>query len=186
MKILGLILLLGVALGLTSRYLEKVSFKTQHLPLSYQILHDLEAKGLYQKNLNFMDFGGTKQSLSSFKGKIVILSFWATWCEPCVEEFPSLIRLLDQFPEEVVLIAISHDDSKEEVKEFVAAFKGFRPNMVLTMDQEKTLSQALGVDKLPEGFIFDQAGKLKKKIIGIQNWSAPDAIQFFRNLAKNI
>ena len=61
-------------------------------------------------------------------------------------------------------------------------FKGFRKNMILTMDKEKILSKAFGVDKLPEGFIFDGEGKLKKKIIGIQDWATPNAIQFFKSL----
>ena len=126
--------------------------------------------------------GKVVSASSLIKGKPTVVSFWATWCEPCVEEFPSFVKLLDTYPEEVVLVAISHDYSPQEVKDFVSAFKGYRKNMILTMDEGKALSQSFGVDRLPEGFIFDKQGKLRKKIIGIQDWATPNALAFFKSL----
>ncbi len=177
--------MLGIAVGGGLLYLKATTFNAQDVPESYKILDDLENKGIYQDNeIQVEDLEGKTMALSSFKGKIVILSFWATWCEPCVEEFPSFIKLLDEFPNDIVLLAISHDETKQDVKEFVGAFKGFRKNMILTMDEGKKLSQAFGVDRLPEGFIFDQEGKLQKKIIGIQDWASPNALQFFKMLSR--
>ena len=183
MKILGLFLVLGIAITGGYFYTNTTTFKAQDVPKSYKVLDDLENTGIYSgEELGLIDLEGKSMNLSSFKGKVVILSFWATWCEPCVEEFPSFIKLLDEFPEKVVLIAISHDDSEKDVKQFVGAFKGFRKNMILTMDKEKALSKAFGVDRLPEGFIFGPEGKLKKKIIGIQDWATPNALVFFKSL----
>ncbi len=183
-KVMGLLLVLALSIGGGVLYVKSNTFQAQDLPDSYKILDDLENKGLYQnEDLVMKTLKGEQVSMASLKGKIVVLSFWATWCEPCVEEFPSLIKLLDEFPDKVVLVAISHDESEQDVKEFVGAFKGFRDNMILTMDENKKLSKAFGVDRLPEGFIFDDQGLLKKKIIGIQDWATPSAIAFFKMLA---
>jgi len=183
MKVLGLFLVLGLSIGAGMFYWNSRTFEAQAVPQSYKVLDDLENKGIYQgEELILRDLDGKVISLSSLKGKVVILSFWATWCEPCVEEFPSFLKLLDEYPEKVVLIAISHDYEEKDVREFVEAFKGYRKNMILTMDKEKALSKAFGVDRLPEGFIFNKEGKLQKKIIGIQDWATPNAIEFFKAL----
>lgn len=183
MKLAGLFLVLALSVGGGYLYFNSTTFKAQDLPDSYKILDDLENKGIYQgQDFKIADLDGKEVMLSSFKGKIVILSFWATWCEPCVEEFPSFIKLLDEFPEKVVLIALSHDYEAKDVREFVTAFKGYRKNMILTMDEGKKISNAFGVDKLPEGFVFDGEGKLVKKIIGIQDWATPNAFKYFKAL----
>ena len=183
MKIIGLFLVLGLSVGIGVLYWNSRTFEAQAVPASYKVLDDLENKGIYQgEEITLRSLEGKTLKLSSLKGKIVILSFWATWCEPCVEEFPSFLKLLDKFPEKVVLVAISHDYEERDVREFVEAFKGYRKNMILTMDEGKALSKAFGVDRLPEGFIFNSEGKLEKKIIGIQDWATPNAIQFFKAL----
>ena len=187
MKVFGLIVVLVLSVGAGMLYMQSQEWDSQSLPTSYKVMQDLETKGIYQEQeFTIETFEGEKIQLSSLKGKIVILSFWATWCEPCVEEFPSFIKLLDSFPEKIVLVAISHDYEKKDVKEFVSAFKGYRQNLILTMDPKKQLSKAFGVDRLPEGFVFSADGKLLKKIIGIQDWASPNAIEFFKSLQLQI
>ena len=183
MKVIGLILVMALSVGVGVLYWQSQNWEAQSAPDSYKVLDDLENKGIYQgEDITLETIDGESLELSSLKGKVVVLSFWATWCEPCVEEFPSLLKLLDEFPEKVVLVAISHDYEVQDVREFVEAFDGYRKNMILTMDKEKQLSKALGVDRLPEGFIFDKEGKLQKKIIGIQDWATPGAFSFFKSL----
>ena len=182
-RVFGLFLVLGLSIGAGVLYWNSKTFEAQAVPDSYKVLDDLEDRGIYEReDMTLKDLDGNNLQLSSYRGKIVVLSFWATWCAPCVEEFPSFIKLLDTFPEKVVLIAISHDYEEKDVREFVGAFKGHRKNMILTMDKNKVLSQAFGVDKLPEGFIFNQEGRLVKKIIGIQDWATPNAIEFFKEM----
>ncbi len=184
MKVLGLFIVLGVSIAAGLFYWNSRTFDAQALPLSYKVLDTLESEGLsaISQGLDFKTLDGNQLSLNSLQGKVVILSFWATWCEPCVEEFPSFLKLLDAFPEKVVLVAVSHDESESDVRQFVEAFKGYRPNLILTMDESKKLSRAFGVDRLPEGFVFDGKGLLKKKIIGIQDWATPSALEFFKSL----
>ena len=180
-RVLGLFVVLGISVGAGLLYWSNTTFKAQDVPQSYKVLDDLETKGIFQgEEILFEDLEGKVIPLESLRGKAIILSFWATWCEPCVEEFPSFLKLLDEFPEKVVLVAISHDYEKKDVRDFVEAFEGYRKNMILTMDPNKALSRAFAVDRLPEGFVFNSEGKLVKKIIGIQDWASPSAIEFFR------
>lgn len=86
------------------------------------------------------------------------------------------------FPDKLILLAFSGDKERKEVINFIKAFKGFRKNLIVVMDENKQWSQIFGVDRLPETFIFDDQGKLLKKIIGIQNWSSSVALKFFENL----
>ena len=184
-RIIGLFIVVGISLGAGILYQSMNEWETQKVPQAYAVLDDLENKGIYQGSdmvFKTLDEGNFK--LASLKGKVVVLSFWATWCEPCVEEFPSFIKLLDTYPEDVVLVAISHDYGKQEVIDFVAAFDGQRENMILTMDEGKKLSEAFAVDRLPEGFIFDKQGKLRKKIMGIQDWATPSALSYFQSLIE--
>ncbi len=183
MKVLGLIVFLSLCVGAGALYWNANTFESQAVPDSYKVLDDLEDNGIYKRDdLSFKTLEGKTLNLHDFKGKVVILSFWATWCEPCVEEFPSFIKLLDEFPEKVVLIAISHDYEEEDVEGFVEAFNGNRENLILTMDKEKEMSKVFEVDRLPEGFVFNKEGLLVKKIIGIQDWATPNAIEFFKSL----
>lgn len=183
MKVFGLILVLTFAVAIGVVIQQTRTFESQKAPDSYKVLDDLENKGVYQgEDIRFQTIDGDPISLQQYQGKILILSFWATWCEPCVEEFPSFLKLLDTYPDKVVLVAFSHDYEAKDVREFVGAFKGYRPNLVLAMDENKKVSQAFKVDRLPEGFVFDRDGKLVKKIIGIQDWASANALQYFKEL----
>ena len=183
MKVLGLVLVLSLSVVLATLYWQSREWDSQSMPEAYRVLDDLEEKGIYQSDqIVFESLEGKKIPLISLKGKVVILSFWATWCEPCVDEFPSFIKLLDEYPEKVVLVAISQDNEEKDVKKFIEAFNGYRQNMIVTMDKDKNLGRVFAVDRLPEGFVFNQDGKLIKKIIGIQNWASEDALKFFQQL----
>lgn len=125
--------------------------------------------------------------LSKFEGKIVILSFWASWCGPCVEEFPSMISLLKQFPGEVVMVAVSSDYTKEDINVF---FKSLNmptklPNLHIVWDPDHEISMKYQVQKLPESFIFHKNQKLLRKVIGSIKWDDEDAIGFFKANLKS-
>ncbi|MCJ8275820.1 MAG: TlpA family protein disulfide reductase [Bdellovibrionales bacterium] len=183
MKVLGLVIVLSLSIFAGVIYWQSNEWESQKVPDSYKVLDDLENKGLYQgEDLKLKSIEGEEIAFSSLRGKVVILSFWATWCEPCVDEFPSFIKLLDQFPDKIKLLAISQDNDEKDVRKFIEAFKGYRQNLVVAMDEGKALGKAFGVDRLPEGFVFDQEGRLVKKIIGIQDWASEDALVFFQEL----
>ena len=127
---------------------------------------------------------GKPLKLSDYKGKIVILNFWASWCNPCVEEFPSMMKLIETVGSDVVIVAVSGDDEKKDVETFMKAFGLPKPGFDVVWDKDKAIMQAYGVEKVPESFIIARDGRLIRKVLGIENWASPDAIAYFERLKK--
>lgn len=130
------------------------------------------------------DLAGKSISLAQFQGKVVIVNFWASWCGPCVEEMPSLLKLLKTFPEDLVLVAISGDSTMEDLESFMKSFPEMRTlaNSHVVWDSEKTLTQQYKIYRLPESFVLDKEMKLVKKISGTIDWHTPDAIEYVKKL----
>lgn len=126
---------------------------------------------------------GVKVNLEQFKGKSIIINFWASWCEPCIEEVPSLIRLIQKTKGDVVLLAISADSARSEIEAFVKSFPGLKTeNIYLLWDDQKDFMRNYGVERLPESFIVGKDLKLIRKVVGSINWDHPDTIDFFKGL----
>jgi thiol-disulfide isomerase/thioredoxin len=145
-------------------------------------LSEMEAGGVPDFTLG--DLQGASVRLSDFKDRIVILSFWASWCDPCVAEFPSMIKLVNTFKGgEVVLVAVSADHSKEDIESFLRPY-GDRlgPNVKILWDSDMSLAQRYGTEVLPESYILGPGLKIIRKVSGSEDWSAPGAMAFFKQL----
>jgi peroxiredoxin len=106
---------------------------------------------------------------SNFGGRLLVLNFWATWCQPCVEEVPSL----DQFAKEmagsgVVVLGVSMDSNPKVYQDFLS-----RSHISFTTarDPAAKISTDYGTFKFPESYIIDAKGKVVQKIIGATNWT---------------
>ena len=149
-----------------------------------QFLDRLEHDGAL--DFEYKDMAGPSGKLSDFQGKIVILNFWATWCGPCVEEIPSLAKLVQEFKGQVVLLAVSGDESEQDVKIFLKSFAAVEnPNIHVIWKDNGSLMRSYEVERLPESFIFGPDLKLKKKIIGSINWYTPDSVEYLRQMLKD-
>lgn len=145
-------------------------------------LGQMESEGLPNFELKNLE-GGTYQ-LKDFAGKVVIVSFWASWCGPCLEEFPSMIKLVEEMKGEVVLLAISQDSSQDEIEAFLKAFpQSKNPNIHVLWDTDHRVAHTYNADRLPESFIAGKDLKLARKIVGSIDWATPDAIAYMRELA---
>jgi peroxiredoxin len=129
------------------------------------------------------DLDGKMVSLADYRGKVVLLNIWATWCPPCVEEMPSMEKLYQELKDEgFEILAVSVDASgAEAVTPFMKKHKLSFPALTDTEGAVKDLYQATGV---PESFIIDKDGIIVEKIIGPRNWVVTGAISFFRNLIQ--
>ena len=128
---------------------------------------------------------GEQFKLENFKGKSVVLNFWASWCGPCVEEFPSLLKLAEELHGQMILIAVSGDSSREEIDQFMKQLKGWdKPWVKLVWDQDRSLTKLYDVERLPESFVTDRNLHLVKKIIGSVNWYTPDSVQYMNEVLK--
>jgi peroxiredoxin len=177
----GGIVAILVALGCVAWYLSNQdALPVNQSPARFKALDAMEKEGVPDFELAQMD--GKKLRLSDYRGKIVILNFWASWCNPCVEEFPSMMKLIEEFKGEVVIVAVSSEESKPDIETFMKAFQLPKPNFNVVWDPDKAVMQKYGVEKVPESFLVGRDGKLIRKVMGIENWNTPDAIEFFRLL----
>lgn len=120
---------------------------------------------------------GGAVDLHDLRGKVLILNFWASWCPPCHEEFPELVQLAVDFPDDVVLVAISNDEGKGDLIGFLQTFPEAmrrnlrRSNVIIGWDRSLELTQnTFGIIRLPETIIVDPAGHMVRKVVGAEAW----------------
>lgn len=127
----------------------------------------------------FTSLNGKTHNSKSFKGKTVIFNMWASWCAPCVEEFPALLKIAAQNSEHVTLIALSSDKDEAAIRAFMHKLekKGIKPgkNVLIALDKEDATLKLFGTEKLPESYITGRDGFLEVKITGA-NWT-PEQLQ---------
>ncbi|MFQ5451095.1 MAG: TlpA disulfide reductase family protein [Nitrospinaceae bacterium] len=135
----------------------------------------------FASNFTLKSLDGQDVSLDQYRGKFLLINFWATWCGPCKIEMPSLEALYKRFKsDKFEMIAISNDMFGESVvKPYVEAnHLTFR----ILLDQQLTVSYQFGVVSLPTTFLIDPQGKIIGTRQGAENWTAPDTLQYFEDL----
>ncbi len=140
-------------------------------------------QGLPAPNFTFPGLDGKMISLADYKGKVVFLNIWATWCPPCADEMPSMERLYQKLKDkDFIILAVSIDASgTKAVTPFVRDYKLNFPVLLDTTGRSQTLFETTGI---PESFIIDKEGVLAQIIIGPRDWDSPDAVLFFRHLIQ--
>ncbi len=117
---------------------------------------------------------GETLTLGDFRGKVVLLNFWATWCPPCVEEMPSLDKLQGKLGgDRFEVLALSLDGSRDIVDRFFAEF-GI-DHLVVYMDKEKKAMQAFAVSGLPTSLVVGPDGNLLGGLAGPADWDSAEA-----------
>lgn len=111
------------------------------------------------------DLDGKPLSSADWKGKVVLVNFWATWCGPCKAEIPDLIALQNKYRDQLVIVGISEDEGPiDEVRKFAAQYKVNYPVAMVTPDVEKLFP---GIVALPTTFFLDREGKVAQKHVGM-------------------
>jgi peroxiredoxin len=118
-------------------------------------------------------------SLHDFRGKTVVLNFWATWCPPCVDEMPALVQLQMMVGDNVVIVAVSTDVDDKAYKQFV---RDHHVDILTVRDGENKANALYGTFKFPETYIIDKDGKIRRKFIGEANWTSPDIVNYLKSL----
>ncbi len=118
--------------------------------------------------------GAGRLSLASLEGKVVLVNFWATWCEPCEREMPAMERLYNALPrEDFEMVAISIDESKEEV----AAFQDrYRLSFPIVLDSDKLVNAAYQTMGVPESLLIGVDGRIVERYVGPREWDAPEYV----------
>ena len=180
-----LLLLAVFAIGLTTLWLDQDERPLSNVPLANNLTS-------LQKNQKAPDFSfetldGRKSSLSAFRGTPIVLHFWASWCAPCVAEFPSLLKMAEKKKSRILVLAISTDRSPEKIKSFLKKQNKRLPaNVMIIWDEHKTLTEDLfQTFKLPETIILDRAGNMVRKEAGQTDWLSPDVDVFLKSLSED-
>ncbi len=132
----------------------------------------IPAPGMEAPLFSLPDITGKTHSLQEYRGKVVLLTFWATWCTSCTAELPGLNRLHDAFSDkELAVITVSLDKDADTVRAFLRK-KGI--TLPALVDTEKEVSFDLYlVTALPAAFLIDRSGHIVRKYLGEQDWESP-------------
>jgi peroxiredoxin len=119
-------------------------------------------------------------TLSQFRGQVVVLNFWATWCPPCIEEMPSLVEMQQEMKSKgVTVLAVSVDADGSSYRRFL---KDHNVNLLSVRDADQKSNNLYGTFKFPETYIIDRNGIMRRKFIGAVDWTEPDVIEYLGKL----
>lgn len=126
---------------------------------------------------------GKTVALSDYRGKVVLLNFWATWCPPCRAEMPSMERLSRIFPAaDFVMLAVNVEPDGDQT---VPAFLARRPHSFpVLLDIEATAQNAYQVYRFPETFIISREGVILNHVIGAREWDDAKVVEYLRFLVE--
>jgi peroxiredoxin len=118
-------------------------------------------------------------TLSQFKGQVVVLNFWATWCPPCIEEMPSLVQMRMKV-KGVTVVAVSVDVDQSNYQRFL---RDHNVDLLSVRDGDQKSNALYGTFKFPETYIIDRNGVVRRKFIGAVDWTEPDVIEYLSKLS---
>ena len=135
-----------------------------------------------QVEISLQDLNGADVNLSDFRGKIVFLNFWATWCPTCVIEMPSMEKLhLKLKDKDFALVSISIQDSAAEVQRF---FKQNKLTFTALLDSIGKTVPGFGIRAIPTTLILDKTGRIVGRVIGPREWDSRESMAMFENLIE--
>lgn len=121
------------------------------------------------ETLGWQTMKGDAQKLAAYRGKVLVLDFWATYCPPCLEEIPHLNSLQTKYGEKIQIVGL-HVGGAEDERNVPAFIEKLKMNYLLGFpDDELMRILTDGNDAIPQTFVFDRDGKLVKKIVGFDN-----------------
>lgn len=121
--------------------------------------------------ISVTDLAGNPVTLGDFKGKFVLLNLWATWCQPCIKEMPSLVDLQKKLGSALSVVAVSEDHGGEVIVKLFVDKLGLGP-LKIGLDPKSTVSRAFDVRGLPSSFLIDGDGKVLGKVEGGADWGS--------------
>lgn len=132
------------------------------------------------RDFTLRDINNKRVSLKNYRGKIVMLNFWATWCAPCRSEMPSMEKLYRQFKEKgFVVLSVASGDNRESVNTFIKEYNITFPAL---LDSDMEVSDDYKVWALPTTYFINSKGQIIGKVHGGRDWSTKEAAQYITSI----
>jgi cytochrome c biogenesis protein CcmG, thiol:disulfide interchange protein DsbE len=131
---------------------------------------------------------GKPLHLSDYRGKVVVLNFWASYCQPCVEEAPSLNNLQRYIePRGGTVLGVSMDADAAAYEKFLVDFRVPYPTWrdPQLHDGKSQIALDYGTALIPETYVIDRRGKIARKLISLQQWDSPEMLAYFDSILKD-
>ena len=161
-------ILLVVGMIIPSSRKEISAFMAGILASSPKLLHESQRQSISETawQWSFQTIDGESVSLNNFKGKVIFLNFWATWCPPCIAEIPDIQKLYDQFGKEAVFLLVS-DESDEKLKKFMQRKDLHIPVYI----NRSTVPDVFASNSIPTTLIIDPSGNIILRKTGAAKWN---------------
>jgi peroxiredoxin len=116
--------------------------------------------------------GAQTISLRQYRGQVVLLTFWASWCAPCMEEFPSLLALHHRLPQ-MAILGVSIDEDPQAYRNFLVENHVDFPTI---RDPSQTVMHDYGTIQIPEAYVINRSGHIVRKYVSAQDWTNPEIV----------
>jgi len=131
-------------------------------------------------NLQVKDLKGNVVHMKNYRGKIIFLNFWATWCMPCVAELPSINRLYNQFKDENIVFLLISKEKVEKVQHYKTKKNYDVPFQII--DDESFIPAMYRAQSIPTTFIIDKEGQIVKAGIGAEDWDDKEFVEAIQKM----
>lgn len=152
------------------------------------LLPALASAGLVNKKapeFTLSGLDGKAVSLGEYKGRVVFLDFWASWCPPCKKEMPEINRLAEKFKDsDMAVVAVSVDKKKEHAGSFMSTIPGLSKKLTVLHDPESTVVSLYMAQAMPTSYIIDRAGVIRFVHFGYRETDPAEWVKEIESLLK--
>ncbi len=138
--------------------------------------------GVEAPDFELVDLNGDRRTLGSYRGRVVFLNFWATWCPPCREEMPSMQALYEQYSDSgLAVVAVDLQESEAAVSAFA---REFEITFDILLDTDGRVGAMYGIRSIPTTYIVGRDGMIVAGALGARDWASEDAFRYFEAILK--
>jgi peroxiredoxin len=130
--------------------------------------------------LTLRDLSGTSHTLADYRGQVVLLNFWATWCDFCTEEIASMTKLRERLAgAPLAILWVNYGQSAAKVREYVAHLAA---DVRVLLDPDQDAARAWRVRLIPSSFLVDAGGRVRYSVVGSLDWGTDESVRIVRTL----
>lgn len=166
------VVLISLVLNISAAHAKELKPLTPHDPSSALALKDLDGK---------------PHTLADYKGRVVLINFWATWCPPCRAEIPSMQRLKEAMKDKpFTILAVDMAESEADVRQFLKDIKDTKLDFTILMDKDGKALKEWKVFVFPTSYVLDAEGKLRYSLLGSTEWDEFDTLKKIEALLPQV